>query len=46
MILGILSGCSKSDDSDINADSETTYSWYDDSLDIPDKGVINNLTDD
>ena len=46
VVLGTLSGCSKVDDSNINADSETAYSWYDDSLDIPDTGVINNLTDD
>lgn len=46
IVLGALSGCSKVDDSNINAGSETTYSWYDDSLNIPDTGVINNLTDD
>lgn len=46
LILGTLGGCAKVDDSNINADSETAYSWYDDSLEIPDTGVINNLTDD
>lgn len=46
MILGLLGGCSKVDNDHIDADSETAYSWYDDSLDIPDTGIINNLTDD
>ena len=41
-----MGGCSKVADSNINADSETAYSWYDDSLDIPDNEVINSLTDD
>ena len=46
MILGLLGGCSKVDNDHIDADSETAYSWYDDSLDIPDDEIINNLTDD
>lgn len=46
MILGTLGGCSKVDNDHINADSEVTYSWYDDSLDIPDDEIINSLTDD
>lgn len=46
MLLGLLGGCSKVDTDHINADSETAYSWYDDSLDIPDTGIVNNLTDD
>lgn len=46
MLLGLLGGCSKVDNDHIDADSETAYSWYDDSLDIPDTGIVNNLTDD
>lgn len=46
MILGILGGCSKVDEDYIHAGSETSYSWYDDNLDIPDDGIINSLTDD
>ena len=46
MLLGLLGGCSKVDNDNIDADSETAYSWYDDSLDIPDDEIINNLTDD
>lgn len=46
MILGLLGGCSKVDNDNIDADNETAYSWYDDSLDIPDTGIVNNLTDD
>lgn len=46
MILGLLGGCSKVDNDHIDADNETAYSWYDDSLDIPDTGIVNNLTDD
>ena len=46
MILGLLGGCSKVDNEHIDADSEAAYSWYDDSLDIPDDEIINSLTDD
>lgn len=46
MLLGLLGGCSKVDNEHIDADSETTYSWYDDSLDIPDDEITNSLTDD
>lgn len=46
MMLGLLGGCSKVDNDHIDADSETSYSWYDDSLDIPDNEIINNLTND
>lgn len=46
MLLGLLGGCSKIDNDHIDADNETAYSWYDDSLDIPDTGIVNSLTDD
>lgn len=46
MLLGMLGGCSKVDSDHIDADSETAYSWYDDSLDILDNEIINSLTDD
>ena len=45
MLLGLLGGCSKVDNDHIDADNETAYSWYDDSLDIPDDEIIKLFKD-